>query len=156
MTTGPCTRTAKRMTPAPVAVGISAVTRSGARRGSVTAGVPKGLAENEKPLIYLVGVAGFEPATPASRTHQPAPYPSQYQRLNPTHSDYTNSENGHFRGPACRLRAKNLVARFAALAAESACASRVAVGQSGVYRLPVTRSEPFGNERACIGRRPGR
>jgi hypothetical protein len=54
----------------------------------------------------LVGVAGFEPATPASRTHQPTPHPSQYQRLNPTHCDCTNAENSHFPGPACRLRAE--------------------------------------------------
>ena len=59
-----------------------------------------------EPMKTLVGVAGFEPATPASRTYPPAPYPSQYQRLNPTHHDGRDRENISFQGPACKLRAE--------------------------------------------------
>ena len=93
---------------------------------------------------------------PASRTHQPAPYPSQYQRLNPTPGDGTNPENDRFRGPACRLRAKDLVTSFAAPTAEGARAGRAVDGHALVFPLPVTASEPLRKVRALAGRSRGR
>jgi hypothetical protein len=62
--------------------------------------------EDEKPNDYLVGVAGFEPATPASRTHQPDHHSPHYQRLSTTQHDPRLSKNRVSSAPACRLRAK--------------------------------------------------
>ena len=126
-------------------------------RSNCVQSTPSGeTAQVDEPLKTLVGVAGFEPATPASRTHQPAPYPSQYQRLNPTPDDGTNPENDRFRGPACRLRAKDLVTSFAAPTAEGARAGRAVDGHALVFPLPVTASEPLRKVRALAGRSCGR
>ena len=97
-------------------------------------------------IDLMVGVAGFEPTTPASRTHLPAPYPSQYQELNPTPDNGINPENSDFSGSACRLRAKPS-AGFAAPAAEGPHGGHATFGRTFVCRFPLIASGPH-----CIGR----
>jgi hypothetical protein len=55
----------------------------------------------------LVGVAGFEPATPASRTQQTPPNAQQLQRLNETLDDGTGRENLNDLGPSCKSRSNS-------------------------------------------------
>src|SRR6202165_6056854 len=62
---------------------------------------------NGKCLIILVGVAGFEPATPASRTQQTPPDAEQLQRLNETQDDGTEHENLNDLGPSCKSRSNS-------------------------------------------------
>jgi hypothetical protein len=54
----------------------------------------------------MVGVAGFEPATPASRTYRPDPYSSQFQTLSTTADDWAGGVFAPFEAPAFNLRAK--------------------------------------------------
>jgi hypothetical protein len=52
-------------------------------------------------------VAGFEPATPASRTQQSSPHSEQLQRLDETRKDGTEHENVLDLGPSCKLRSNS-------------------------------------------------
>jgi hypothetical protein len=104
----------------------------------------------------LVGVAGFEPATPASRTHRPDPRFSQYQRLNTTSDDACDRANGRFRTPACSLRAKALFTQFmdgapGVAPSRYAVASRKAGCRPGASALMPLFGTPI-----LAGRRPGR
>jgi len=63
--------------------------------------------KGKKPKDCLVGVAGFEPATPASRTQQASPHSEQLQRLDETLKDGTERENTPDLGPSCKLRSNS-------------------------------------------------
>src|ERR1700688_4269524 len=61
----------------------------------------------KKPNDFLVGVAGFEPATPASRTQQTPPDTEQLQRLNETPDDGTEKKNLKDLGPSFKSRSNS-------------------------------------------------
>jgi hypothetical protein len=62
--------------------------------------------EFRKYLELLVGVVGFEPTTPASRTYRPAPYSSQFQILSTTADDWAGALFTPFEPLAFKLRAR--------------------------------------------------
>jgi hypothetical protein len=58
-----------------------------------------------KPLKWLVGVAGLEPATPASRTYRPFHHSTHFQPLSTTAYPHGFPKSAVPGGAACRLRA---------------------------------------------------
>jgi len=62
--------------------------------------------QNEKSNENMVGVVGFEPTTPASRTYRPDHHLPHFQPLSTTRHHPRLPENRVSSTPACRLRAK--------------------------------------------------